>query len=135
MFDVRRKSHVQEDFQKESPLYIFRVPYALKNSSINFFFRSKLRPLWFLSLFFKLEKEPSNILVVLGMPSSLGIFRKWNLVDNPLVIAEFYNKITPIFDVYIKNRGNCVFCRKISVIKGYSVNRIFLKTCRKYIRI
>ena len=40
---------------------------SLKNSSINFFFLSIDKPLWFLNLFFKSAKCPSIALVVLGI--------------------------------------------------------------------
>jgi hypothetical protein len=44
-FDVRRKCQIRKGFQEESPFDIFRVLYALKNSSINLFFRVLLSPL------------------------------------------------------------------------------------------
>ena len=50
------------------PSDIFRGLYAFKNPSINFFFLSIDRPLWFRSLFFKSAKCPSIALVVFGIP-------------------------------------------------------------------
>ena len=83
--------------QKSDCFFILSV-YALKNSSINFFFRSILKPLWFLNLLFRSEKWPSIAFVVLRMLSPILSYQvkepRQVCFETPVGTSEFFMDVS-----------------------------------------